>query len=255
MLKKCIASVMMLAMILGVSFQVEAQESKNYSMWETVMLTPDYTNLKVFGENMSKHKEMYHKDGVFNSIVYNIASGPNAGNLIWQMGPMMFKHSDSRPEGAHDIDWRDNVLPYVKKIQTVEYWTQDDDLSNTSMLTDVIGAYPILFIRFMKIKDDGLYLMKDFFKKVSATIKSMPGENPWSIYYNEFIQGDLGRHVTSVGFSKNWTEFDKDDPNFKEAFEKIHGKNSFQDFLEARDHLFEDTYDEIWVYNENLSGD
>jgi len=255
MLKKCIASVMMLAMILGVSFQVEAQESKNYSMWETVMLTPDYTNLKVFGENMSKHNEMYHKDGVFNSIVYNIASGPNAGNLIWQMGPMMFKHSDSRPEGAHDIDWRDNVLPYVKKIQTVEYWTQDDDLSNTSMLTDVIGAYPILFIRFMKIKDDGLYLMKDFFKKVSATIKSMPGENPWSIYYNEFIQGDLGRHVTSVGFSKNWTEFDKDDPNFKEAFEKIHGKNSFQDFLEARDHLFEDTYDEIWVYNENLSGD
>ena len=255
MLKKCIASVMMLAMILGVSFQVEAQESKNYSMWETVMLTPDYTNLKVFGENMSKHNEMYHKDGVFNSIVYNIASGPNAGNLIWQMGPMMFKHSDSRPEGAHDIDWRDNVLPYVKKIQTVEYWTQDDDLSNTSMLTDVIGAYPILFIRFMKIKDDGLYLMKDFFKKVSATIKSMPGENPWGIYYNEFIQGDLGRHVTSVGFSKNWTEFDKDGPNFKEAFEKIHGKNSFQDFLEARDHLFEDTYDEIWVYNENLSGD
>ena len=55
MLKKCIASIGMLVMVLGVSYQAEAQESKNYSMWETVLLTPDYTNLKVFEENMRKH--------------------------------------------------------------------------------------------------------------------------------------------------------------------------------------------------------
>lgn len=255
MLKKCIASIGMLVMVLGVSYQAEAQESKNYSMWETVLLTPDYTNLKVFEENMRKHNEMYHKNGPHNAVVYNISSGPNAGSLIWQMGPMMFKHNDSRPEGAHDIDWRDNVMPYIKKIHTVEYWTQDDDLSNTAMLAGESVKYPILFVRIMELKNDGQYLMKDFFKKVSSTIKSMPGDNPWGLYYNEFIQGNLGRHVASVSFNKSWTEFDKEGPNFKEAFEKIYEKNSFQDFLEARDHLIEDTFDEIWIYNKNLSGD
>ena len=36
----------------------------------------------------------------------------NSGKIVWQMGPMMFSHNDSRPsEGGHDEDWRDNVLP------------------------------------------------------------------------------------------------------------------------------------------------
>lgn len=255
MIKKIIASLMMLVMILGVSFQSDAQESEDYSMWQTVMLTPDYTNLKVLGENMRKHNQTYHAEGHLNATVYNITTGPNAGSMIWQMGPMMFKHNDSRPEGAHDIDWRDNIMPYVKKIHTIEYWTQDDELSNTSTIAGDISGYPILFVRFMELEDDGQFLMKDFFKKISATIKSMPGENPWGLYYNEFIQGDLGRHVATVGFNKNWTEFDEDGPNFKEAFEKLHGENSFENFLDTRDMLFEDTFDEIWVYNKELSGD
>ncbi|TYA54798.1 hypothetical protein [Formosa maritima] len=255
MFKKSIASIMMLIMVLGVSFDTDAQESKDYTMWQNVMITPDYTNLKVFGENMRKHNETYHKDGNFNATVFNISTGPNAGSIIWQMGPLMFKHNDSRPEGAHDIDWRDNVMPYVKKIHTVEYWSQDDELTNTNMISGKIETYPILFVRVMKIKDDGQYLMKDFFKKVSSTLKSMPGDNPWGLYYNEFIQGDIGRHVATVSFNKNWAEFDEDGPNFKEAFEKLHGNNSFQNFLDTRDNLFDDTYDEIWIYNKELSGD
>ncbi|MFL0352329.1 hypothetical protein [Xanthomarina sp. GH4-25] len=255
MFKKTIASAMMLVMVLGVSINANSQESKDYTMWQNVMLTPDYANLKTFGENMRKHNQTYHSEGHFNAFVFNITTGPNAGNIIWQMGPMMFKHNDSRPRGAHDADWRDNVMPYVKKVQTVEYWSQDDELSNTSLLAGDEVKYPILFVRIMELADDHQYLMKDFFKKVSTTLKSMPGENPWGLYYNNFLQGDLGRHVASVGFSKNWTEFDKEGPNFKEAFEKLHGENSFQNFLDARDDLFEDTFDEIWVYNKNLSGD
>lgn len=255
MFKKCIASITMLVMILGISIQSEAQESKDYQMWQNVMLTPDYTNLKVFGENMRKHNQTYHSEGNFNAYVYNITTGPNAGSMIWQMGPMMYKHNDSRPEGAHDIDWRDNVMPYVKKIHTIEYWSQDDELSNTSMVRGESVKYPILFVRMMELADDHQYLSKDFFSKVSATIKSMPGENPWGLYYNNFLQGDLGRHIATVGFNKNWTEFDEDGPNFKEAFEKLYGKNSFQDFLDARDDLFKNTFDEIWVYNKNMSGD
>jgi hypothetical protein len=203
---------------------------------------------------MRKHNQTYHKDGPSTATVYNIASGPNSGSIIWQMGPMMFKHNDTRPgEGAHDDDWRDNIMPYIKTMHSVEYWTQDDKLSNTSMMTGPDVKYPILFVRFFEVDENHGYSLNSIFKQVSETVKSLPGENPWGLYYNEFLQGDLGRHVATVGFMKNWTEMDED-IKFKEAFEKLHGNNSWQTFLDTRDGTFTNRWDEIWTYNKNMSG-
>lgn len=254
MLKKTTASVLMLVMVFTLSMKVNAQESENYTMWETIMLTPDYAKLKILQTNMRKHNQTYHKEGPSSATVYNIASGPNSGSIIWQMGPMMFKHNDTRPsEGGHDDDWRDNVMPYIKKMHTIEYWTQDDELSNTSMLTGPVVTHPILFVRFAEVDNDHGYSMRGLFKQISETIKSMPGENPWGVYYNQFLQGDLGRHVATVGFYKNWTEFDAD-RKFKDAFETLHGANTWQTFLDTLDGTFSNRWDEIWEYNKNMSG-
>lgn len=254
MFKTTIASVTMLAMVFTLSFNVNAQETEDYSMWENIMLTPDYTKLKILQTNMRKHNQTYHKEGAHRATVYNISTGPNAGNIIWQMGPMMFKHNNTRPEGGgHDEDWRDNVMPYVKKMHAVEYWTQDDKLSNTAMLTGDDMQYPILYIRYFEVNEDHGYTMNSIFKRVSETLKSIPGENPWGLYYNEFLQGNLGRHVATVSFMKNWTEMDKD-IKFKDAFEKLHGENSWDEFLKTLDDTFTNRWDEIWAYNKEMSG-
>ena len=242
------------AIVFGAMLTVNAQEDKSYKMWESIMLTPDNTNLKVLGDNMRKHNATYHKEGPFEAAVYNISSGPNSGNIIWEMGPMMFSHNDSRPsDGGHDEDWRDNVMPYIKKMHTIEYWKQDEELSNTSMLDGDNTKYPILFLRYAEIADGHISSIKPFYKMVNETIKAMEGVNPWGVYINQFRQGDLGRHVASVGFYKNWTEFDED-RSFKKAFEKVHGKDNWQAFLDMADRTFSNTWDEIWVYNKHLSG-
>ena len=242
-------------LIYPVSTTLAQEDDNSYMMWESFMLTPDNTKLKVLSENMRKNNATYHSEGAYNATVFNIISGPNSGKVVWMMGPMQFKHNDNRPSGdAHDNDWRDNVMPYVKKMHSVEYWTQDDDLSNTGMLDGDASKYPLLFVRYHEI-EDGAYSVKDFFTKVSSTIKEMEGDNPWGIYYNEFRQGDLGRHIASVGFFKNWTEFDEDDNTFKETFEKLHGKNSWQGFLRMGESTFSNSWDEMWSYNKYLSGD
>jgi hypothetical protein len=256
MLTKTMASFLMLAMVFTYSNTINAQESEDYNMWESIMFSPDNTQLKTLGENMRKHNQTYHKEGPYNAMVYNITTGPNTGNMIWQMGSMMFKHNDTRPEdGGHDEDWRDNVMPYVKKIHTIEYWEQDDKKSNVSILAGDEVKHPILFIRYFEIEEGHGYTMNNHFKQVSETIKSMEGENPWGLYYNAFLQGDLGRHVATVGFYKNWAEFDEDGPSFREAYEKLYGENSWDSFTETRDDTFSNRWDEIWVYNKNLSGD
>jgi len=249
-------SILMLAMVFTFSTTVNAQESEDYTMWENIMLTPDFTNLKTLQANMRSHNQKYHKVAPYTATVYNISSGPNAGNIIWQMGPMMFKHNDGRPsDNGHDEDWRDKIMPYIKKMHSIEYWTQDDDKSIVEMLAGTEVKYPILFIRYFEVEEGHGYSLDNHFKQISETLKSIEGAHPWGLYYNDFQQGDLGRHVATVGFYKDWADFDAVRPSFVDAYEKLYGKNSWDTFLKARDHTFSNRWDEIWEYNKSMSGD
>jgi len=230
-------------------------DSSSYEMWEDIMLTPDNTNLKVLGDNMRKHNQTYHSEGAHKSTVYNISTGPNAGKIIWEMGPLMYSHLDSRPSaGGHDEDWRDNVMPYIKKMHTVEYWKADAKLNNTDMLDGDNSKYPILFFRYWEVEPGQGFNVNTYFKKISKAVKALEGENPWGIYYNEFRQGDLGRHIATVSFSPNWAEFDQD-VNWVETFNKVHGENSWQNQLNMQEATFSNSWDEIWVYDKHMSGD
>jgi len=56
MIKKCNSLLLMVAIVFGAMLTVNAQDdSSSYEMWESIMLTPDNTKLKVLQENMRKH--------------------------------------------------------------------------------------------------------------------------------------------------------------------------------------------------------
>ena len=240
--------------VLGPVTILKAQEEPAYAMWESMYITPDNSKLKALGEALSKHNKKYHNEGPYSAAVYNVVTGPNMGKMVWQMGPLNYSHLDSRPSaGGHDEDWRDNVMPNVKKLSNGEYWKQRDDVSNVQMLADGIQDYKILHIRYWEVADGQGYQIKHLMGMIGATIKGMDGENPWGVYVNEFRQGSLGRHMASVGFSKNWAEYD-DDNNFRETFEKVHGEKSWDNFVDGMDNTFTNSWDEIWELNTALSG-
>ncbi len=252
--KNFIALIIGSLLIMGYSPSVTAQDDADEPMWEAIMITPDNTKLKVLGENMRKHNQQYHSEGPYQATVYTISTGPNVGNMVWMMGPLKFTHLDSRPsDGGHDEDWRDNIMPYVKKLSNGEYWQGDNKLSNTSMMTGDPSVYPIVFVRYWEINLDHGHNLNNILKMVSETIKAMEGENPWGVYYNMFRQGDIGRHVATVSFSKNWAEYDED-PKFKSTFEKTHGEDSWDGFIRNMDLIFDNSWDEIWTYSAELSG-
>jgi len=246
--------VLAIAMVFGTMTTINAQDSSAVPMWEMIMLTPDNTKLKVLGENMRKHNQQYHKDGPHQASVWNISSGPNSGKMVWQMGPLGYSHLDSRPsEGGHDEDWRDNVMPYIKKMGSVEYWKADAEFNNTTMLDPTQVSHPILFIRYYEIEPGMGFSIRTFFGRMHKTVIALDGENPWGLYANEFRQGDLGRHFADVSFFKNWTEFDKD-VKWVETFNKTNGNNSWQNQVNMAQATFKNSWDEIWTYNKNLSG-
>ena len=256
MLKKSISLLIMVTMVFGTVITLNAQDnSESYRMWEDMMFTPDNAHLKTLEANMRKHNQTYHKSGPHKATVYNIVSGPNAGNIIWEMGALSYPDLDSRPSvGGHDDDWRDNIMPYIKKMSTVEYWKADKELNNTDMLDGDNSKYPIFFVRYYEVVDGPAPGVSTFFERISKTVKALSGVNPWGVYYNEFRQGNLGRHIATFSMSPNWADFDRD-VNWVENFNKVNGSGSWQNQMNLERTTFKNQWDEIWVYDKNMSGD
>ncbi|NND51977.1 MAG: hypothetical protein HKN54_06195, partial [Flavobacteriaceae bacterium] len=74
------------------------------------------------------------------------------------------------------------------------------------------------------------------------------------LYTNDFRQGDLGRHMASINFIKTWAELDID-VNWVETFNKVNGNNAWQNQQNMGRATFKNSWDEIWVYDKNMSGD
>jgi len=257
MIKKANALLMTVALVFGTLLTVNAQDDASSSkMWESIILSPDNKNLKVLQQNMRKHNQIYHKEGAHKATVYNISTGPNAGKIVWEMGPLKYADLDTRPSvGGHDEDWRDNVSPYIKKLNTIEYWREDTKLSNTDMLDDDNSKYPLLFIRYHEVVNGHGYSIDHLLNQISKTVKAMEGVNPWGVYSNQFRQGiDIGRHIATISFLKNWAELDEEN-TFKATFLKVHGANSWDAFLKGMNATFSNSWDEIWVYDKDMSGD
>ncbi len=250
-----ISTILTFTLFLGGLIIAQAQESEQAPIWESIMLVPDNTKLKVLGENIRKHNIKYHKEGAFKSTVYNIVTGPHSGKLVWMMGPLQYSDLDKRPAaGGHDEDWRDNIMPYVKRIEQGEYWKDMVKWSNTDMLPNDASAHPILYVRYWEVNGEHGFGVDLHLDMASATIKAMPGNNPWGVYDNEFRQGKIGRHLATVSFIKNWTDFGTSWP-FRETFDKVHGADRWDPYVRNRNATFTDWWDEVWVYDKALSGD
>ena len=241
-------------MVFGSSFVIQAQDDTPDPMWRTILLTPDNKNRKTLGENMRAHNQKYHGDGPYKSTVYNITTGPNFGKMVWMMGPLTFTDLDSQPRDGYTENVQANILPYIEDMTHGEFWEGDMKLSNTAMMDGDASKYPIVFVRYWKVNIDHMHNAEHMLKMISEAVKAMEGENPWGVYYNLFRQGDMGRHIATVGFSKNWAEYD-DDPTFKAAFDKVHGKDAWEPWIRNMQLTFDDSWDEIWIYNKSLSGD
>jgi hypothetical protein len=229
------------------------EEDKSYMMWETMIVTPDYTKLSAFSDAMAHHNKTYHNTAPYTANVYNISTGPNMGKLMWIMGPCTYTHLDSRPsEGGHDEDWATNVMPLIKEMSNGEFWKMNADLSNISPTG---GPYKIQRVRFHEVAKGQGYRMNGLLKKVSETVKAMEGDNPWGVFYNEWQQGfKIGRHVATVSYHNSWSELD-DDRSFRKTFEKTHGENSWSGFLTEMQDVFSNSWDEFWVRNDKMSAD
>ncbi len=226
-----------------------------YSMWEMIYLTPDNTKLQELSASMKKHNQTYHTQGPFSATVYNVTTGPNTGKMIWMMGPCTFSDLDNRPsEGGHDTDWRDNIMPYVKKVSNGEFWKFDAKLSNMPDPSESADPFKIVKVRYLEVAQGQGYRVQGLLEKISKTVKSLDGDHPWGVFYNEFAQGvNNGRHLAITSFYNKWAELDREN-KFKVTYLKVHGENTWDGFIREIGEVFSNNWQELSTYAPGMSG-
>lgn len=241
----------MLLCFMFLSFSLIAQEEdKKTVLFESIILDPDLGSLSDLADAMAAHNKKYHPEGAHQASVYRVVTGPNAGKLIWMMGPLTWSDLDNRPAAdGHDEDWVNNVLPHIKESGHVEYWARDNDLSAPLSETQ----FPMYYLRYHNIEKGQGHKINDLFTKISNTIKSIDAVNSWSVYDNTMRQGSAGRHMVTVSGMNNWAEMD-DDWKFKDHFEKLYGAGSMTGFNLEMMEATSDSWDEIWAFDAYMSG-
>mgnify|MGYP001819501721 CR=1 FL=1 len=232
----------LLLLILFVLPVILPAQDDSYTMLESIILTPNGEDNEKLMEAMKAHNSKFHNTAPYTASVWAISTGPNAGKLVWMMGPLTYSHLDNRPSGDdHDNDWA-NVTKHLDHMGTVEYWKRDDKLSvNTTP-----EPSPMIYVRIWEVNEKYGFLVDGLLKQASEAVAAMEGNLEWGVWDNEFRQGNHGRHLATVSSMKNWAELDKD-YKFMEAFKKVHGDDAWIPFQRTGELAWRNSYDEIWT--------
>jgi len=113
-------------------FLAISQNTTEYGVFESALLTPNPTQINQFEKGITAHNKKYHDDGPYGVRVYWISNGPNTGSYVWIMGPFTWSSLDNRPaeKEGHDTDWNNNIAPYMTADSGKQtYWRGRNELS------------------------------------------------------------------------------------------------------------------------------
>ena len=164
---------------LMIPFFMTGQDELPYRLFETMYMTPKAGSSSALKDALGAHNRKYHPRGTYQSQVYYVMNGPNAGKLVWSMGPTTWTQHENRPDDqGHTDDWDKNVSTLVDEMGGTDYWKLDAENSNFG------GPFDLnkLQVWMVDLKNGQDYRASSVFKKVVAAMTSMDDPLPFGLY-------------------------------------------------------------------------
>lgn len=226
------------------------EQNQQYAVFENAILTPQPDKIQQFEEGMATHNKRFHASEPYGARVYYISNGPNVGKYMWAMGPVSWSALEERPDDqAHDDDWTNNVAKYMTADSDQTYWRFNTELSNfpEDFTVDklLVDMYDVK--RFENEK------MMTATEKVANVMKEKFPDMTYGIYTNEMPSTKDGRDMAMVFFFDDMAWMGED-PKFVQAFEEMHGEESWKDFMKEWGEITDGKQSELWIFDPELSG-
>ena len=203
--------------------------AQDYNLYETIYLTALPGSGNELQQELARHNKEFHSEAPHAAFVDFVVNGPQAGDLIWVMGPSTFSDHDSRPSGdPHDSDWAGNVLAHARSGKA-EYWRQNSELSYLPESSEDEDR-PLARVRFFEVADNALFQKVQ--GQVVAINKARGISRPRAMFQKQFQHTD-GRDWATVTDYTSWSELDEEQPgNFQETFGELYGDDAWETFQE-----------------------
>ena len=230
---------MLLVPLLGIS------QNKNVVSADRVF--PKVDKVLEFETALGAHAKKYHS-GDWAWRVFAIQSGPDAGGYHITEGPTSWEAIDSRGNlgTEHNNDWNKSVAIYLTERGSTSYSVYQDSLS-TVALTDWADKINITHyfpkvgwgskVREMLINSKPVW--KALGQSIVVYVASSSGSAQYTVV-TRYKQGLKERATMTIS-------------GFKDQYEKIHGADSFDGYLEIFRNYINDTWSELLFYRADLS--
>ena len=221
--------------------------SQNKNVISTNRVFPKVDKTLEFEKALAAHAQKYHTGDV-KWRVFEIASGPDAGGYHIVEGPKTWESEDQRGDinEAHNNDWHKNVAIYLTERGTSGYSVYVDSLS-----TVAVGDYSD------KVQITHIYPKPGCGAKVLTMLKNL--RKVWaaegiSMAVYEVNASGAPQFAIARRFKQGLKEKTEGfRPPFKEAYEKIHGKGSFDLYIDNIAEYTSESWSELIFYRADLS--
>ncbi len=224
-------------------------QSSDYAMFENFYFTTKAGHAADLKKSLSAHNKKYHPQGDYAAQVYSVQNGPNAGKLVWSMGPTTWTKIENRPqEEGHDGDWDENIAIHIESYDATEYYKMDDDLSNFPAPFDL----SVLRLWMVDIGEDHEHHFDMIMKRIKAVNVESGSTLPFGVYRRQ-LAGSHGIDAILVWFVESLEWFDTQS-DFAKNYEAVHGEGSMDDLIDDWRMITDRVDVEIWRFDPELSG-
>lgn len=220
---------------------------QNKNVISTSRVFPKIDKQLEFEKALSTHAKKFHTGDV-KWRVFQIASGPDAGGYHIVEGPKTWASEDERGDinVEHNNDWHKSVTIYLTDRQSSGYSVYIDSLS-----TVAVGDYSD------KVQVTHLYPKPGCGAKVYRMIKNLKkvweSEGVTIAVYEVNASGEA-QFALARRFKQGLKEkTDGFRTSFREAYEKVYGKGSFDLYLDDISEYTNKSWSELIFYRADLS--
>ncbi|QBZ98048.1 hypothetical protein [Flavobacterium sangjuense] len=221
--------------------------SQSKNVISTNRIFPKVDKVLEFEKALANHAQKYHTGDV-RWRVFEIASGPDAGGYHVVEGPKTWESEDARGDinEAHNNDWNKSVTIYLTDRGSSGYSVYIDSLS-----TVAVGDYSD------KVQINHIYPKPGCGAKVLTMLKNLKkvwAADGMSVAVYEVNASGAPQFAIARRFKQGLKEktegFRKP---FKETYEKVHGKGSFDLYIDNISEYTNDSWSELIFYRADLS--
>lgn len=217
-----------------------AQEDNASTIWAVHQITTKAAPIDEITQRIFDHDEKFHEG---KSILLNIMTGDDSGDMLWAYGPLTYTEMDNmKLAEGHEQDNADLANKYIDEYKSMTLWKFQPEVSVD--FGDEVEDYTTRTHSSFKLKRGTYATWKGLAEKHIEVYKKHKLAEV--LVFTAVYGTKDGHDLLLISPFKNFASFDED-WGYKAKFEAVHGEGSLKETNDKINEIIEESYSYLTV--------